>query len=111
MTCAGQQDITRLDDPDLLAERRRVRDELEAFAAECGSERRFPGTRMTADGHGAAVFRDRCAVQHQRAALVQLAVDGLVLGELLQLSPYTAEERSRLVKALLKAADRCGRMQ
>jgi AcrR family transcriptional regulator len=47
----------------------------------------------------------------ERAALVQLAVDGLVLGELLQLSPYTAEERSQLVKALLKAADRCGRMQ
>ncbi len=47
----------------------------------------------------------------ERAALVQLAVDGLVLGELLQLSPYTSEERSQLVKALLKAADRCGRMQ
>jgi hypothetical protein len=30
MECAEQQDITRLDDPELLAERRRVRDELEA---------------------------------------------------------------------------------
>jgi Tetracyclin repressor-like, C-terminal domain len=47
----------------------------------------------------------------ERAALVQLAVDGLVLGELLQLSPYTPGERSRLVKALIKAADQCGRMQ
>ncbi len=47
----------------------------------------------------------------ERAALVQLAVDGLVLGELLQLSPYTSEERSKLVKALIKAADQCGRMQ
>jgi AcrR family transcriptional regulator len=47
----------------------------------------------------------------ERAALVQLAVDGLMLGELLQLSPYTSEERSRLVKALIKAADQCGRMQ
>jgi AcrR family transcriptional regulator len=47
----------------------------------------------------------------ERAALVQLAVDGLVLGELLQLSPYTSGERSRLVKALIKAADQCGRMQ
>jgi AcrR family transcriptional regulator len=47
----------------------------------------------------------------ERAALVQLAVDGLVLGELLQLSPYTSDERSRLVKAIIKAADQCGRMQ
>ncbi|GAC1453198.1 MAG: hypothetical protein PVS2B3_04210 [Steroidobacteraceae bacterium] len=47
----------------------------------------------------------------ERAALVLLAVDGLLLGELLQLSPYTSGERSRLVKALLKAVDQCGSMQ
>lgn len=47
----------------------------------------------------------------ERAALVLLAVDGLLLGELLQLSPYTSGERSRLVKGLLKAVDQCGRMQ
>jgi AcrR family transcriptional regulator len=45
------------------------------------------------------------------AALAMLAVSGLVFGELLQLSPYTAAERSRLVKALLKAVDDCGRTQ
>jgi AcrR family transcriptional regulator len=44
----------------------------------------------------------------ERAAMVLLAVQGLLLGELLHLSPYTPEERSRLVKALLKAADQCG---
>lgn len=47
----------------------------------------------------------------ERSALVLLAVDGLLLGELLRLSPYTPEERARLVKALLKAVDQCGRMQ
>jgi AcrR family transcriptional regulator len=47
----------------------------------------------------------------ERSALVLLAVDGLLLGELLRLSPYTPEERSRLVKALLKAVDQCGRLQ
>ena len=47
----------------------------------------------------------------ERSALVLLAVDGLLLGELLRLSPYTHEERARLVKALLKAVDQCGRIQ
>jgi AcrR family transcriptional regulator len=44
----------------------------------------------------------------ERAALVLLAVQGLLLAELLHLSPYTPEERSRLVKALQRAADQCG---
>ena len=43
----------------------------------------------------------------ERTALVLLAVQGLLLAELLHLSPYTAEERSRLVKALQRAADQC----
>ena len=47
----------------------------------------------------------------ERGALVLLAASGLVLGELLQLSPYTPQERSRLVKAVLKAVDQCGRTQ
>jgi AcrR family transcriptional regulator len=47
----------------------------------------------------------------ERSALVLLAVSGLVFGELLQLSPYTPAERSRLVKALLRAVERNGRMQ
>ena len=42
------------------------------------------------------------------SALVLLAVQGLLLAELLHLSPYTPQERSRLVKALLRAADQCG---
>jgi AcrR family transcriptional regulator len=44
----------------------------------------------------------------ERAALVLLAVQGLLLAELLHLSPYTPEERARLVKALQRAADQCG---
>ena len=47
----------------------------------------------------------------ERAALVLLAVQGLLLAELLHLSPYTPEERARLVKALQRAADQCGSTQ
>src|SRR5580658_4525450 len=44
-------------------------------------------------------------------ALVLLAVQGLLLSELLHLSPYTPKERSKLVKAMLRAADECGSTQ
>ena len=47
----------------------------------------------------------------ERTALVLLAVQGLLLAELLHLSPYTPQERSRLVKAMLRAADQCGSTQ
>lgn len=47
----------------------------------------------------------------ERSALLLLAVSGLVFGELLQLSPYTPNERARLAKALLKAAEHSGRTQ
>jgi AcrR family transcriptional regulator len=47
----------------------------------------------------------------ERAALVLLGVQGLLLAELLHLSPYTPEERSRLVRALQRAADQCGSTQ
>jgi hypothetical protein len=39
MACAEQQDITRLDDPELLAERRRVCDELEVHPTPALTER------------------------------------------------------------------------
>jgi AcrR family transcriptional regulator len=44
----------------------------------------------------------------ERAALVMLAVQGLLLAELLHLSPYTPAERSQLVRALQRAAEQCG---
>ena len=47
----------------------------------------------------------------EHIAQVLLAVQGLLLAELLHLSPYTPQERSRLVKALLRAADQCGSTQ
>lgn len=47
----------------------------------------------------------------ERAALVLLGVQGLLLADLLHLSPYTPQERSRLVKALVRAADQCGSAQ
>jgi AcrR family transcriptional regulator len=43
----------------------------------------------------------------ERTALVLLAVQGLLLAELLHLSPYTPEERARLVRAVQRAADQC----
>jgi hypothetical protein len=43
----------------------------------------------------------------ESTALVLLAVDGLLLGELLHLSPYTRAQRARLVKALLRSAEQC----
>jgi hypothetical protein len=39
MECAEQQDVTRLDEPELLAERRRVRGELEAHPTPALAER------------------------------------------------------------------------
>jgi AcrR family transcriptional regulator len=45
------------------------------------------------------------------SAMVLLAVQGLLLAELLHLSPYTPQERSRLVKTMLRAADQCGSTQ
>jgi AcrR family transcriptional regulator len=45
------------------------------------------------------------------SALVLLGVQGLLLAELLHLSPYTPGERARLAKALLRAADQCGSTQ
>ncbi|HYB63977.1 MAG TPA: helix-turn-helix domain-containing protein [Steroidobacteraceae bacterium] len=47
----------------------------------------------------------------ERTALLLLAVQGLLLAELLHLSPYTPQERSRLAKALLREADQCGSTQ
>ena len=40
---------------------------------------------------------------------VLLATQGLLFAELLHLSPYTPEERTRLVAALLRAADQRGK--
>jgi AcrR family transcriptional regulator len=45
----------------------------------------------------------------ERVATVLLAAQGLLFAELLHLSPYTPEERARLVTALLKAVDQCGK--
>lgn len=43
----------------------------------------------------------------EEAALLLLAADGLVLGELIHLSPYTPEQRERIVAALMKRAADC----
>lgn len=43
----------------------------------------------------------------ERAALVLLAADGLLLSELIHLSPYTADQRARVVAALVKLAQDC----
>jgi AcrR family transcriptional regulator len=45
----------------------------------------------------------------ERTATVLLAAQGLLLAELMHLSPYTPEERERVVAALLRAVDQCGK--
>ena len=44
-------------------------------------------------------------VDFARAAIVTLAVDGLVMRESLRISPFSAEQREQVVQALLKLAD------
>ncbi len=92
---------------------------------ESGPERRAAGAALLAAaadnpalmGHCRAGYRElidelaRLPGGFERAALVLLAVDGLLLGELLRISPYTPEERTRLVKALLRAVEQCGSTQ
>ena len=73
---------------------------------------KIPIARQYLQTHG--LYFSQILLNYQRtvgAALVLLAVSGLVFGELLQLSPYTPPERSRLVKALLRAVEHNGRMQ
>lgn len=43
----------------------------------------------------------------ERAATVLLAVDGLLLTELIRMSPFTPEQRERVVAALVKLAEGC----
>ena len=47
----------------------------------------------------------------EKAAIVLLAVDGLLLGELLHVSPYTPAERERIVAALCEASESCLSLQ
>ena len=44
----------------------------------------------------------------EKAAILHLAVDGLLLSELLNLSPFTAEERARVVDSILALVSNCG---
>jgi hypothetical protein len=40
-----------------------------------------------------------------RSAVIMLAVDGLMLGEVWRLTPFTSEQRDLIVKELLRLAD------
>jgi AcrR family transcriptional regulator len=87
---------------------------------ECGGERRSVGAALIAACAVNPALMRGCRARYreladellkldggfERAALVLLAVDGLMFGELLHVSPYTATERARLVEALQAAADR-----
>jgi len=89
---------------------------------EKGATHRAVGAAMLAAAAGnpalLAPCREQCRVAIERmrtlplpfaqVAILQLAVDGLMLSELLQLSPYTAEERGRIVEAILSAITGCG---
>jgi AcrR family transcriptional regulator len=98
---------------DRLRERIRMR-------LHCGTERRSVGAALIAACAVNPALMNGCRARYreladelvkldggfERAALVLLAVDGLLFGELLHVSPYTAAERARLVEALRAAADR-----
>jgi AcrR family transcriptional regulator len=43
----------------------------------------------------------KCPQSFERAAVLHLAVDGLLMSDLLNLSPFTAEERRRVVEHML----------
>ena len=43
-----------------------------------------------------------------RSAVIMLAVDGLMLGEVWRLTPFTSEQRELIVKELLRLADEAG---
>ena len=45
------------------------------------------------------------ALPFERAACIALAVDGLCLLEMLQVSPYNAEQRERITEDLLRLVD------
>ena len=87
---------------------------------DCGAERRSVGAALIAACAVNPALMNGCRARYreladelvkldggfERAALVLLAVDGLLFGELLHVSPYTAAERARLVEALRAAAER-----
>src|SRR6516164_1179812 len=91
---------------DRLRERVRMR-------LDCGAERRSVGAALIAACAVNPALMNGCRARYreladelvkldggfERAALVLLAVDGLLFGELLHVSPYTAAERARLVEA------------
>jgi len=111
--CTGSESDGR-SPADRLRERVRAR-------LECGAERRSVGAALIAACAVNPALMSGCRMRYreladelvklrdggfERAALVLLAVEGLLLGELLHVSPYTPAERERLVAALHAAADR-----
>ena len=91
-------------------------------ALEKGSSHRAIGAAMLAAAAANPTLLDPCRQRAReaidemaqlplgfdRAAILHLAVDGLILSELLHLSPFTAQERSRIVESLLSAVTTCG---
>jgi hypothetical protein len=82
---------------------------------EKGKSHRAVGAAMLAASAGDPALLDPCRARcrdvleqmarlpmgFERAAILQLAVDGLLLSELLHLSPLTPDERERVVEALI----------
>ena len=91
-------------------------------ALEKGSSHRAIGAAMLAAAAANPTLLDPCRQRAReaidemaqlplgfdRAAILHLAGDGLILAELLHLSPVTAQERSRIVESLLSAVTTCG---
>lgn len=94
---------------------------LTALFESVGPEKRAVGAALLAASASNPALMSPCRAHYaallaqleslpcgfEEAALVLLAADGLVLGELIQLSPFTPEQRERIVAALMKRAAEC----
>jgi hypothetical protein len=46
-----------------------------------------------------------CGIKFERAAILSLAADGLMLNELLRLSPFSPEQRNKIKKEIIQIID------
>jgi AcrR family transcriptional regulator len=81
------------------------RDDLGAaiLAAAANNPRLLDGVRRRYADHIAHISAPKTCFA--RAAVIMLAVDGLMFGEIWQLTPFDAEQREKIVQELLRLAD------
>lgn len=99
----------------------RVTARLRAQLELCGTDRAI-GAAMLAAAAGNPSLLDPCRRRNreildemaslpcgfEQAAVLHLAIDGLLFSELLQVSPFTPAERERVIASIVAAAESCG---